>query len=405
MSLVSALLAVTVMTYADAINRNGRDTFVLCTGSDWLREHEECEKEFRYAAQKYSGSCGWAIYDRKDGLSKDEANALGKLPCEIYGYPAIIYRDSEGKPFMQLEAVTPAMLRTINESMLKWEAIRVRRDEALAKARNMPPGRGRAEALGRALGEWLDPLIDSYSHRSLGAYQRAVKDIVEDIRKNDPGDSMGYAEKYSFWFFDNMKNTVLANAQNGEYKKTAEFLKEKLEKPAFTPYQRQAFRIMEFRNWIHQYDSIKDEKSEEKKAAKRRAMEALDLCVSESPKSTLSNAAKNMKRYYCEPVRLSKMRWLKCDNRPYWATATLPVGEYVKKAGTYRITFKPDAGGTSFRNCALLNAGGATLGQDKGEGNNYTVTIGEPGPGAILQVELRGSGWFDGHGEIKVELD
>ena len=93
-----------VKPYAEAL-KDGKDMMILCVGSDWMSDADRYIAAFRTAAQGFSGEVTWALYDRRAGLGDEQAKALGKLPCEVYGYPCLIYRDSEGRPLFQQEAI------------------------------------------------------------------------------------------------------------------------------------------------------------------------------------------------------------------------------------------------------------------------------------------------------------
>ena len=131
-----------VKPYAEAL-KDGKDMMILCVGSDWMPDADRYIAAFRTAAQGFSGDVTWALYDRRAGLGDEQAKALGKLPCEVYGYPCLIYRDSEGRPLFQQEAIRLEALQKLAPLATRTLKIRNDRDIALKAARAMAKGPAR----------------------------------------------------------------------------------------------------------------------------------------------------------------------------------------------------------------------------------------------------------------------
>lgn len=370
-----------VKPYAEAL-KDGKDMMILCVGSDWMPDADRYIAAFRTAAQGFSGEVTWALYDRRAGLGDEQAKALGKLPCEVYGYPCLIYRDSEGRPLFQQEAIRLEALQKLAPLATRTLKIRNDRDIALKAARAMAKGPAKAEALGKALAPILDPVLGSYSERAVGAYQDSVRSVVKEIREADPADTDGWAAKYSFCYLPLAESFGKHDAVEN-----LDAVSVLLTKKALLPVQRQQLYSLRFSLLLGQTEE--DEKID-------GALAALKEGIAVDPTSPMAASMRNVMAYYTNPVRLSGMRWLGKDNRPRWQKAILDCSGVVKVGGTYRVSFRPRAGGTRFRKVAF--AGGA-VGEERG--GDWICRF--PGEGkAVLEMEIKGSGWFDGNGDIVV---
>lgn len=371
-----------VKPYAEAI-KDGKDVMVLCVGSGWMLNADRYIAAFTAAAQEYSGEVTWALYDRKSGLKEEQVNALGKLPCEVYGYPCLIYRDCEGRPLFQQECIRLESVQKLSSLATKTFKLRTERDAALKTAREMEKGPAKAAALGKALAPILDPVLNTYSERAVGAYQGSVKKIVNEIREADPKDKDGWAMKYSFCYLPILQEFNKRDASENEAE-----LARLLAKKALLPVQRQQLYCIRFKMLM---DQTPEEESLEK------ALAVLKEGIAIEPSSPMAASMRNIIAYYTDPVRLSDMRWIGKDNRPRWQKAVLDCSRVVKVGGKYRVTFKEKAGGTSFRNVSFARS---PAGVERGKGVWSCEFSGEGKP--ILQMELRGSGWFAGNGDIVI---
>ena len=379
-----------VKPYAEAV-KTGKDVLVLCVGTGWMEDCEKYKAAFRTAAQGFSGDVVWALYDRPTGLSSEEANQLGKLPCEVFGYPALVYRDGAGRPLFQKEVIPLAALQKLGPLATKTLKLRNDRDLALKAARAMPAGAAKAAALGKALAPLLDPVLATYSERAIGAYQNSVKDVVREIRAADPSDADGWALRYSFCYMPIMEGQICKNG----YEENVRLIEDHLRRTALLPVQRQMLYAMRFKVELDRANAETDETLAQKPLA--AALKALKDGMALDPKSTVAEAMRQMSDYYTKPVTLTQMRWLGKDNRPRWQKAVLDCSSVVKVGGVYKVAFVAQAGGTQFRKVRF--AGGP---EGTGpNGNAWRCRF--PGEGkAVLEMEIKGSGWFDGHGDIVI---
>ena len=381
-----------VKPYAE-VAKGSKDSIILCIGTGWMKDSDKYKEQFRLVAQATSGDVEWALYDRPSGLKSEEVNALGKLPCEIYSYPALIYRDGEGRPIFQRENVPLVEFQKLGPLVVRTAKMRVDRDVALKSARAMPSGPRRAvatgysdgelkaAALGKALSPLLDPVLSTYSERAIPAYQNSVKSIVAEMKAADPLDLDGWALKYSFNYFD------FAKGQQGDK------FEKVIEKPALLPNQKQMLYALVFKRELDKLDA-------EEPVGK--AIKPLEDGIALDPRSTIAQGMRNMRDYYTRPVALKEMRWTKRDNRPRWQRAFLDASSVAKVGGIYKVTFKEAAGGTKFRKVRFR--GGAEGEQLDFGGKSWRCRF--PGEDkAVLELELKGSGWFDGHGDIVIEPD
>ncbi len=378
--------AAEVQPYAEAL-KTGKPVLVLCVGQGWMPRYEAVVAAYQEAAKAYDGEMQIALYDRPAGLSQEEINALGKLPCEFFGYPCLIIRDAEGRPVFQREGVPVSTVKKAAAYAKKYEKLCAARDAALKAAREMPVGLPKAEALGQALSPILDPVIATYSERAIAAYQNSVRGIVNEIKKADPNDTDGWAMKYTFCYMPIQEGTI----NKKPYDENEKMIQDYLNKKALLPIQRQMVYAMRFKNELLRAGGEGD---------LTPAIKALDDGIALAPKTTIAEAMRNMKNYYQSPVKLSGMKWSGRDNRPRWHKAILNCSSQVKESGQYRVTFEKKAGNTSFRKVRFM---GCADGKDLGRGAWSCNFTGEGKP--ILEMELRGHGWFEGRGEIHIQKE
>lgn len=386
--LAVACRAANVKTYADALSSGKeKDIMILCVGSGWMADCDKIKSAFAAAARGYSGDAVFAVYDRPAGLTREERNALGWLPCSVYGYPAAIYRDAHGVPLFVRESITEAGVAKLGEIAAKLSKMRRERDKALDAAREMRPGREKAAALGKALSPLMDPVVGGYSERILQDVHRALAPMVEEIKAADPSDEDGWAMKYSFTYLPIVESKIL----EGDASEIEDMTSGWLEKPALLPVQKQMIHAMRFKARL-------DAAGQEGDLGP--ALAALDAGIALDPNTTMAEAMRNMKAYYTGPVKLSGMKWLSRDNRPRLQKAVLDCSGSLNGPGTYIVEFRPRAPGTEIRNVHFRGCpAGDFIGGDAWRCKFMLKA--EP----VLELELRGTGWFPGHGDIAVRRD
>ena len=378
--------AANVKTYAEAAN-SGKDVMVLCVGSGWMAGADRFKAAFASAARGYSGDALFALYDRPAGATREQINALGRLPCSVYGYPAVVYRDAAGVPLFLREAVTEDAVQKLGEVAAKLSKMRAARDKALAAARAMRPGREKAAAFGKAISPLMDPVVGGCSERTLEDVHRALAPYAAEILAADPSDEDGWAMKYTFTFLPVMESKVVGCNPDEVEAMTEGWL----EKPALLPVQKQMVWCMRFKARLDAAGAEGDLSG---------ALAALDAGIALDPATTMAEAMRNVKAYYTEPVKLSGMRWLSRDNRPRFQKAVLDCTGALKGPGTYRVEFIPRERGTAIRNVRFADC---PPGEETG-GDVWRCKYVNKAP-PTLEFELRGTGWFPGHGDISIRRE
>jgi hypothetical protein len=273
------------------------------------------------------------------------------------------------------------------ETVVRISKLRKERDKALSAARAMRPGREKAAALGRALSPLMDPVVGGYSERALQDFHRALQPLVQEISDADPSDADGWAMKYSFSYLPVVESKVLGRPAEEVESMTAAWLG----KPALLPVQKQMI-------WAMRFKARLDAAGEN--GPLESAVAALDAGIALAPGTTMAEAMRNMKAYYTEPVRLSGMKWRSRDNRPRFQKAVLDCSSALKGPGTYLVEFKPIKTGTAIRNVRFTGGPpGESIGGDVWRCKFQAK--GEP----VLEFELKGSGWFPGHGDISLRRE
>lgn len=399
--LTTFLMAASLVTWSDALKARDaeadpakrRDTVVLMTGSGWLTTADRVREAFRRAAERSGAEVVWAVYDRPSDLSSDEIDALGKLPVEVYSYPAWFYVDGAGVPLAQSEGFESLSSEALSARVAALAKIRRDRDAAHAAASGLS-GTAKADALGRMLAPVLDPVIDTYSELQREKYFNYNRRYVDEIRAADPSDSCGWVAKYTFGFAKLIESEIDRNCQEKKFDANERRVRELLANVRFRPIQRQFISLFRFKNAIAQNDIP-------------GAVKVLDETIALAPKSHLATGCREVKRYYTEPLVIEGMRWRKDQNRPYWAKTTADVTALVRSAGTYRVRFVAKEASMKFRDVRLLR-NGTVVAETKGETQDARLVVPEVRSSDTfsLAFEMRGaSHWFGSTGDIAFEKE
>lgn len=366
---------------------SGKDLVVLCVGSGWLPETERLRAAFEKAAEAAEGgNAVFAVYDDAAGLSGEERKKLGALPVAVWAYPAIVYADSEGRPIDRRERVsgkTVAGAKNFAETLGKRRAAR----DAFWKKAEAATGRERAELIGKG----LDAVLGDFPGKKMRDFAGKYRAAIDEMKRADADDASGYHFKYTFWYLPFMENVILKNCAAKNFAANYAYADEKLKIPVLTTEQRQQLIIGKYRTAM----------------AEGRldvATTFLDEAAALDPNSELGKGCARQKAYYTEPVRLDSLAWAERDTRPYWARTSADVSEKIGGAGTYSVEFRHRRGRTLFRDVRVVS-GGKRLGEANGEKRAFEIRVeGAPGRGRVfLEFEMRGTGWFDGCGEIVIE--
>ncbi|MGN0835694.1 MAG: hypothetical protein ACI4QA_07740 [Candidatus Spyradosoma sp.] len=366
---------------------SGKDLVVLCVGSGWLPETERLRAEFEKAAENAADAdVVFAVYDDAAGLSGEERKKLGALPVAVWAYPAIVYADSAGLPIErreQVSAKTVAGTRKLVEAFGKRRAER----DAFWKKAEAAGGRERAEFIGKG----LDAVFAHFSGTKFRDFTGKYRAKIDELKRADADDASGYHFKYTFWYLPFMEKVILKNCGEKNFAANYAYADEKLKIPVLTTEQRQQLIIGKYRTAMAE-------------GRLDAATAFLDEAAALDPKSALGRGCARQKAYYTKPVRLDSLEWRERDTRPYWARTSVDVSGKIRGAGTYSVEFRHRRGRTLFRDVRVVS-GGKTLGEANGEKRAFEIRVGNaPGRGKVfLEFEMRGTGWFDGCGEIVIE--
>ena len=158
-----------------------------------------------------------------------------------------------------------------------------------------------------------------------------------------------------------------------------------------TPAQRQLLLAGKFR-------ALRDTDRLPEALAMLRQIVALD------PDTDTGRGSSSFLKFYTEPVRLAGRTWTTADNRPVWLPMIADVSDVVKAPGAYEIEFRHKSGSTRFAK-TVLSSGDRTLASDDNANETRPVRLvvtEKPAGPVRLSVESRGTGGFDGAGEIVV---
>ena len=390
---MAASAAETVKTYQHAVQEAKRsrvDHVIFCMGSGWMKQADLFRTAYERTVSANPGhGMIWSLYDLRLDLDEAGRKALGTLPMEIYGYPAWIFTDADGRILGVAENITLGDLASLPLTVKSLALKRKKRDIALAKAEAVD-GVERARLIGLALVETVDPLIEKFPFRTHSMILKSYADLVKTMREADPEDRSGNVFKYTFNYLPILEGTILKNNAAKAFDKNNAYLREKLAIPVLTPKQRQQLAIFRYTTAMAAEDLA-------------GAMRYLDEVIAIAPKSDFAEDCLRLKRYHTEPLQLPGLRWIPEDNRPRWTPFTVDVSSRIQGPGRYTLTFRHQEGKTLFRQ-PKLRAANQVIASAEGEKLVYTLTVDRLPPGRVLlTAELKGTGWFAGRGEIVIE--
>ena len=392
---VSASAAETVKTYQHAVQeakRSRADHVIFCMGSGWMKQADLFRTAYERTVSANPGhGMIWSLYDLRADLNAEGRKALGTLPMEIYGYPAWIFTDADGRILGVAENISLNDLASLPLTVKSLALKRKKRDIALTKAESAE-GVERARLIGQALVETVDPLIEKFPFRTHSMILKSYADLTKKMLEADPEDRSGNVFKYTFNYLPILEGTILKNNAAKAFDKNYAYLREKLAIPVLTPKQRQQLSIFRYTTAMAS-DDLKG------------AMRYLDETVAIAPKSDFAEDCRRLKRYHTEPLSLPALRWIPSDNRPRWTPFTVDVSSRIQGTGRYTLTFRHQEGKTLFRQ-PKLSAANQVIASADGEKTAYTLTVDRLPPGRVLLTgELKGTGWFAGRGEIVIEKE
>ena len=333
-------------------------TVILVNGEDsWLKGASAAEREFLSVAAKCKD------VGAKFEISKDP-NA--KLPTEVYGYPAWIIVDSENRPVYQQECVNAKLIAdNLEREVHNWDAKIKERDRLIKEGK-----------IGEGLAVVLDPVLSSFSQRLIGKYQDQYKKEVSELKAADPDDKEGWVFKYTFIILTDVEGIICKNFKTKDYAANESYIAKNLAKPRLLPVQRQNLMLFRFKNQREQGDMT-------------AALKTLEAAIAIAPETRVAEAARNMIKYYRDPIVIDDMEWREENNRPDFQAAVIDLTSVVKAPGKYTIKFVREAGRTSFR----------VNGKENDTFDYVYNGQGKP----EFKCEMRGYGWFDGRGRIEVK--
>ena len=350
---------------------------ILCTGSDWLPLAKDIDKAFKALQEKSASSKDlviWAIYDEKEKATPEELKDPTP-PIGVWNYPALEIVDDQNRPLAFEEGLSASQISQALPFIEKALQTQKKRDDAWTEAQKV-----KGEKAAELIAKGLDAMPEKIA--------RQYKNEIESLKKEDPEDKKGYHLKYTFGFLGFMEGEVNKSLSEQTGAEAMKRIDEKLKKPALTASQKQAL-------WAGKFRIAKEMKE------LPTGIEYLKKLIDVDPKTPYANGARNLIAYYTQPVKIDGMSWTGRDNRPQWTSTSFNVASAVKSAGTYKIEFKHKSGHTRFKNPAL-KAGNRVLSQltDDKESREFTISLPSGAPRAILEVQMMGTGWFDGAGDV-----
>ena len=191
---VSASAAETVKTYQHAVQEAKRsrvDHVIFCMGSGWMKQADLFRTAYERTVSANPGhGMIWSLYDLRADLNAEGRKALGTLPMEIYGYPAWIFTDADGRILGVAENISLNDLASVPLTVKSLALKRKKRDIALTKAESAE-GVERARLIGQALVETVDPLIEKFPFRTHSMILKSYADLTNKMLEADPEDRSG----------------------------------------------------------------------------------------------------------------------------------------------------------------------------------------------------------------------
>lgn len=374
-----------VLKHAKEANK---DMVVFCDGSNWCRSAAAAGAAVSTPAARalLGDAVLWARHDQPE-LTSAEVKAMPKDAGKkdagaapdfiVWNIPALLLVDPRGFTFAAIEGINgdnaTAVLVKIKDQLAK----RGQRD-ALWDQAGKTEGAAKAQLLGRG----LDLMPENT------AAQR--KDIIDALKKADPEDVSGYVFKYTFSPSGFHEGTVMKMLGEKNPQGVIALVDKHLANPRLTPFQRQTLTAA--------------------KAQAYRSLDQIDKAVEEwkkivalAPGSDMAIGAENYLRAHTVPVRLAGPKWNSWDNPPVWLPMVVDVTSLIPADGKYAIEFKHARGHTRFGEITLTQ-GDTVLARDDNPKESAKLVLAVAGLQASGKVELsvkaRGTGWFDGCGEI-----
>lgn len=364
----------------EAAKASGKDILVLVDGPGWAPDSAEVRKVFTSAGarSRFGDRVVWSLIEQHDtGEAPEKKGKPVEPEVNPWNLPALLVIDPAGRVGAVAEGIRAKTAATILSRVPSLLEARRKRDDLWTRAR-AASGAARAQLFGAGLD--LMP-IDRAMER---------KDIAAEIRKADPKDTTGYGLKYTFdgnAFHEKEVNALIRDKKYDELKKVMDGY---LANSRLLPRQRQVILA----GYFQMYRAREDLKG---------ALETLRRIASIDSRGDMGVGAQRYRRYLVDPVVIEGLSWAPYDNRPEWLPMVFDVSDLVKTAGEYEVEFAHRAGHTRFGKVALLS-GGSEIGSDenKGEKRKVRVKVTAPRGKVELRVLSRGTGWFDGEGDLRV---
>ena len=361
----------------------GSDILLFQDGSDWASESAALNAALAspVARARLGRRVIWARLDNPDLGEPGKDSKVPVPDVTPWNLPALQLIAPDGRTQVVAEGLTAAKVPGVLAAIPGALDARVRRDALRAKAESAS---GVEKA--RLLGAFLDSLPLSLA--------QGRKDIREAIRKADPKDESGYTFKYDFdavgasSFHEHKIGKLL---REKKYDEALAEANERLKGRALSTNQRQIIMAARFQVYRAQEDMAKVD-------SELKAMVAVD------PKSDMGRGAAAYLRDHTLPVKLNGLAWRPDQNTPVWLPFVADVSKLVTAPGTYEIEFKHRSGHTRFRKVSLLSGRKEVAAEaNPKEQRKVRLRVASLPRGPLeLWAEARGTGWFDGAGDIVV---
>lgn len=367
-----------------AAKASGKDILVLADGPGWAPDSGRVRAALASDAARRSlgDRVLWGVFEYESAGAPDAGKPAKKKGAEPevapWNLPALLVVDPEGRVGAMAEGLRHDSVGGVLSRVPALLDARKRRDDLWAKAR-AAAGPERAKLLGAGLD--LMPL------------DRAVerKDIIDDIRKSDAKDSSGYLLKYTFdasAYHEGRVDKLIAEKKVGEL---LAGIDRDLANPRLTVRQKQVLLTGKFQA-LRGTDRLAP------------ALDVLRRIVAMDPRNDMGRGAANYLKLLTEPVRLDGREWTGRDNRAVWLPMVADVSDSVKAPGVYEVEFRHKSGHTRFAKTAFVCAGKEiAVEANPKESRKVRLTVEKAPAGPVeLRADSRGTGWFEGAGEIVV---